>query len=51
MTWWAFGDTGGALELDWPAFELHWHRIGGMSFAWWLDDQGRFLALAPVGLA
>jgi hypothetical protein len=41
----------GALELDEPALELHWLRIGARSIAWWCDEQGRCLGAVEVGEA
>jgi hypothetical protein len=51
MTWWTFDQTSGVLELDDPALELHWLRLGCRSIAWWCDDHGRWLGAVVVGEA
>jgi hypothetical protein len=51
MTWWGFSRWRGVLELDEPALELHWLRLGARSIAWWSDAEGRWLGAVPVGEA
>jgi hypothetical protein len=51
VTWRAFDEMSGVLELDAPELELHWQLMGGRSFAWWCDEQGRCLGIVRVGVA
>jgi hypothetical protein len=46
-----FDERSGVLELDSPEVELHWELACGRSIAWWCDDLGGFLGMAPVGQA
>jgi hypothetical protein len=49
MSWCDLVD-GGVLELLAP-LDLHCRSVEGRTVAWWLDDRGRWLAVARVGLA